>query len=429
MLNLRKKTLALAVAAAATLGGGISAAQAQEAVSADGYGEVALYPYFTVRDGWRTFIHVTNTSARTVAAKVRFHAAKGSEDILDFLVVLSPYDMWTAVVEERDGKPGVRPTDNSCTVPAIGSGTFKAFITSRVDSADDAREGYAEIIEMGTPADETNAISVAAKHDSSGVPDDCSVVVSAFGSANIANTRTVFNGAPDNELIGKFDLINTGRAYAGASRAVMLADFTATPIVYGQFSGEWDFPTLGSGTNGVAGVNTALGADSISNEWVLNPGINELSSWVITFPTKSLTVEAAGDDGTPTPFEGSEDCSNEDYQDNAVPVAISLYNREEKGQDVDFSPGTGSALCYETNVVNFVDDGITSSGLLKSVVSNIVDTSVLDSPFLGGWASMAYSGATTGTVTLPGIGFNLTARSNADGDSAVLYDHVYANRP
>lgn len=426
MLNLRKKTLALAVAAAATLVGGISVAQAQ-AVSADGYGEVALYPYFTVRDGWRTFIHVTNTSARTVAAKVRFHAAKGSEDILDFLVVLSPYDMWTAVVEERDGKPGVRPTDNSCTVPAIGSGTFKAFITSRVDTADDAREGYAEIIEMGTPADETNSIAVAAKHDSSGVPADCGVVVSAFGSANIATTRTVFNQPPDNELIGKFDLINTGRAYAGASRAVMISDFTTAAIVYGQFSGEWDYPTLDSGTGGVANVNTALGATSISNEWVLNPGINELSSWVLTFPTKSLTIEAA--EGTPTPFEGSEDCSNDDYQDNAVPVAISLYNREEKGQDVDFSPGTGSALCYETNVVNFVDDGISSSGLLKSVVSNIVDTSVLDSPFLGGWASVAYSGTTTGAVTLPAIGFNLTARSNADGDSAVLYDHVYADRP
>ena len=61
MLNLRKKTLALAVAAAATLGGGISAAQAQTVVSGNGYGQVVIYPYFTVRDGWRTFVPVSYT--------------------------------------------------------------------------------------------------------------------------------------------------------------------------------------------------------------------------------------------------------------------------------------------------------------------------------------------------------------------------------
>ncbi|MEZ5579271.1 MAG: hypothetical protein R3F40_07610 [Candidatus Competibacteraceae bacterium] len=157
---------ALAVAAAATLRG-ISAAQAQAVVSGNGYGQVVIYPYFTVRDGWRTFVHVTNTSGYTVATKVRFHAAKGSEDLLDFLLVLSPYDMWTAVVEERNGVPGVRPTDNSCTVPIIGKDNFQPFLTTRVDSTDAAREGYAEIIEMGWPSIMLVLLAAAAKHGSS----------------------------------------------------------------------------------------------------------------------------------------------------------------------------------------------------------------------------------------------------------------------
>ncbi|MEZ5600918.1 MAG: hypothetical protein R3F36_07965 [Candidatus Competibacteraceae bacterium] len=137
---------------------------------------MVIYPYFTVRDGWRTFVHVTNTRGYTVATKVRFHAAKGSEDLLDFLLVLSPYDMWTAVVEERNGVPGVRPTDNSCTVPIIGKDNFQPFLTSRVDSTDAAREGYAEIIEMGVAIDNASPLAAAAKHGSSGVPANCGLV-------------------------------------------------------------------------------------------------------------------------------------------------------------------------------------------------------------------------------------------------------------
>lgn len=433
MLNLRKKTLALAVAAAATLGGGISAAQAQAVVSGNGYGQVVIYPYFTVRDGWRTFVHVTNTSGYTVATKVRFHAAKGSEDLLDFLLVLSPYDMWTAVVEERNGVPGVRPTDNSCTVPIIGKDNFQPFLTSRVDSTDAAREGYAEIIEMGVAIDNASPLAAAAKHGSSGVPANCGLVQDAFGAANINATRTLFN-PPLNVLAGKFDLVNTSRAYAGASRGVVLADFTTENIVYGQYSAEWDYPNLANTataaptpppTAGVAPVNAALNAVSISNEWVLNPGLNELSSWVITFPTKYLQIQ-----NTPaTPFDGSTACPTA-YQTFAVPVQIGLYNREEKSQsDVGFSPGTGSSLCYEANVINFVSNGISSAGLLNSVVGNTVNTSALNSPFLGGWATVTYDNVPGAQpIPLPAVGFNLTARSNADGDSAVMYDHVYDGR-
>jgi hypothetical protein len=443
MLNLRKKTLALAVAAAAALGGGVSAVQAQT-VSPNGLGQVLIYPYFTVRDGWRTFVHVTNTSGFTVAAKVRFHAAKGSEDLLDFLVVLSPNDMWTAVVEERGGVPGVRPTDNSCTVPTIGIGVFQPVLTDRVEATDDAREGYAEIIAMGVAIDNNSDLALAAKHGrTSGVPADCDLVEGAFGGAGIEETRLLFN-PPENVLAGKFDLINTLRAYAGASRAVAIADFTDGNIVYGQYPAEWDYPNLANSATeaplvpdpaDAAAVNDALNAVSISNEWVLNPGLNELSSWVVTFPTKYLIIDQEDTDppteGLFAPFNGiTGSACPSDYQEFAVPVRVGLFNREERSQsDVGLSPGTSAAFCYETNVINFISGGITSAGLLNSVVSKTVNTSVLQSPFLGGWASVTYADRPNeGPTPLPAIGFNLTARSNADGDSAVLYDHVYDGR-
>jgi hypothetical protein len=448
MLNLRKNTLALAVVAAA-MGGGISTAQdAQaQAVSATGLGQALIYPYYTVRDGWRTFIHVTNTSARTVAAKVRVRAAKGSEDILDFVLVLSPYDMWTGVIEERNGGPGLRPTDASCTVPyapKLGKGNFQKFLLDNLpDSAtvDDLREGYVEIIQMGVTTDEAQPVAVAANHGDNETPANCGAVVTAFGSSGtIATTRTQFIAPAGNVLAGKFDLINTSRAYAGADRALVIEDFTTVNLIYGQFDPQWNYPTLAStvaaapaipAAADVNAVNTALGAASISNEWVLNPGINEKSSWVVTFPTKILTAGTGAAMDT-TVFTGTTTSACPPaYRAEAVRVNLDLYSREElDAVDVDVSPGPGNVFCYEVNVVNFLSDGVSSAGLLNSVVSKNIDTSILGSAFLGGWARMTHATSTPAApVPVPWVGFNLTARSNADGDSAVLYDHVYEGRP
>jgi hypothetical protein len=448
MLNLRKNTLAAAVAAVAVVGGGLSVAQAQDAhvfapyVAANNLGQALIYPYFTVRGGWRTFIHVTNTSDQTVANRVRFRAAKDSEDVLDFVLVLSPHDMWTAVVEERDGKPGVRATDNSCTAPNIGKGNFVPFRDLRVDSLDELREGYAYIIQMGVALDENQQVAKDAKHGSSGVPANCAGVTAAFSRTNIDATRTQFADNDSetvnvNVLAGKFDLVNPVEGQSGAARAVAIADFNleAGNLIYGQFEGDWDYPNLASAydtapnkNEDTGPVNAALAADAISNEWVLNPGIDERSSWIVTFPTKLV----AGYD--------------ENY---CVEVAIDLYDREEKTttEEVDFSPGgvAPNTLCNEVNVINFVSGSRNSTSLLNSAVAKEINVDVL-APSLVGWARLRpveYTyigdddngdgdddngdGDELDENKLYGVGFNLTARG-ADIDDAVLYDHNYEGR-
>lgn len=439
MLNLRKKTLALAVAAgAAVLGAGIPAAQAQ-LVSGNSLGQALIYPYYSVRAGWRTFIHVINTSAQTVAAKVIFHDSKFSRDVLDFVVVLSPRDMWTGIVEERNGVPGFRPTDNTCTVPEIGSGNFTAFDPlGTVPAVDDMREGYVEVIQMGTPATEADPIAVAAAHNlTTGIPANCGTVAAGFSAGGAALAWPTYL---TQALTGKFDMvnINTATLSTSASRALAIAGFAPGPLMYAAGGPLPNLACAGLAAspavcNNIPAAEAALGATGIVNEWVLNPGLGELSSWVVTFPTKALSLDPAAGGTAPTPAPGNPIFVNRtacivsglNPTGASVPVHLDLLNREEKA--LSFSPNFLD-LCYETNVINFTSSSISSTGLLTSSVAKTVNTTALNSAFLGGWAQLTHlnPAAANPAPLLPAVGFNLTARTTL-GD-AVLYDHAYPGR-
>ena len=102
------------------------AAQAQTVTGADEKRGTAVFaPYYTVNEGggaaggeWRTLLNITNVEDTTLAVKVRLHEHFNSRDVLDFVVLLSPYDAWSAVISRgNDGRPRVTTPDRSCTVP------------------------------------------------------------------------------------------------------------------------------------------------------------------------------------------------------------------------------------------------------------------------------------------------------------------------
>jgi hypothetical protein len=61
-------------------------------------GDVLIFPYYTVRDGFQTTLTFVNTSDNFLAVKFRFMEGYNSRDVLDFNVVMSPYDVYTGVV-------------------------------------------------------------------------------------------------------------------------------------------------------------------------------------------------------------------------------------------------------------------------------------------------------------------------------------------
>lgn len=164
-------------AVAAAIAGSMAAYNAQAVnLSTDGIGEVAIAPFYTVRDGWSTLINLTNTDANPVAVKVRFHEAHNSRDVLDFTVLLSGYDVFTGIVTENaNGEAIFRSTDSpndaglyTCTIPTVinklnangdlpdikmSTAGFKGATTGDDDdgvlTTDRLKEGYIEFIVMG----------------------------------------------------------------------------------------------------------------------------------------------------------------------------------------------------------------------------------------------------------------------------------------
>ena len=159
MLKTRKLTAALV--AAGVLSASMFAAPALAQVSVTSGGTAAFVPYYTINDGWRTLLNVTNTSENSLAVKVRLHEARNSRDVLDFVVLLSPFDVWTAWIQEgADGQPRLQTNDRSCTVPLSvrDSGASASALaysrqfrdhTATDDVIERMSEGYIEILVMG----------------------------------------------------------------------------------------------------------------------------------------------------------------------------------------------------------------------------------------------------------------------------------------
>ena len=190
MKQFQKYGVAAAVASVAT---GVVATE----VSKKEAGDLAIVPYYTVMDGQNTGIHIINTTDHTQVVKVRLRRATDSKDALDFNLVMSPYDEWTANIG-AGGETGVQVTtgDSTCTVPEFPGGVAQMPSTW----ADGATEGYVEIIAMAQTyqdfpkkdGHESQAIATAAKHKD-GTPSSCALVREHFYrvAGASAGTRTV----------------------------------------------------------------------------------------------------------------------------------------------------------------------------------------------------------------------------------------------
>jgi hypothetical protein len=161
MNSFKKKVLVSAV-----LAGMGAAAGAAHAVYLDpnGQGQALIYPYYSVQGGNNTYVSVVNTdSANVKVVKVRFREGRNSREVLDFNLYLSPNDVWTGAVIPADSASATSggrliTADVSCTNPAIPSTgvDFRNYLYSGANDdgagqgLDRSREGYVEMIEMGT---------------------------------------------------------------------------------------------------------------------------------------------------------------------------------------------------------------------------------------------------------------------------------------
>lgn len=337
--------LSAAVAAAFALQTAVVNAQT---VSDTGTGTAVFAPYYTINDGWRTLVNITNTSANSLAVKFRLHEARNSRDVLDFVVLLSPFDVWSAWVQEgADGRPFLQTTDRSCTVPIsvrdsganaselAYSGVFNDHAATNGDIPR-MSEGYIEVLVMG----ETEGEGIAPVGDvrgstawyavhANGEPRNCQFIQNDFvrttptwvqnpttdipgqdgsgdplarlGSGDPASTvgyDVILTPAP---LKVNVSLVNQSQGTAGGVESLHIAGWgEGLNLVTAQQFPWFLEPSLASAdglwsTTALTAINAEIAAFTVANEWTNNPNTGAQSDWVVTFPTKRFqTDEDAG---------------------------------------------------------------------------------------------------------------------------------------
>jgi len=479
---MKKQAMSLAVTAA-LLGGAVSATgqNASMSINEGGLGETLIYPFYSAANGNDTYVHIVNTTDNTKAVKVRFIEAENSAEVLDFNLYLSPRDEWAGVITANpllgvgvtDGAI-IRTVDNSCTVPALGTGATgtqsiredgtivrdQAFVNFEyvadgdiVTSLSRTRQGYVEIIEMGQ-LDPTFGYGADAVHDSSGVPADCAALVAAWTrpvNAAVTPPRGAWITNENDELLTTWDggglygysvLINVDEGTAFGIDATAIANFAnsvggALPdpslhsepgdILPGLTSGT-AFATVYNAETGVAtpyemidgedAVSALFMTDVIINDYVVDPGINAMTDWIINFPTKRGYTQTIAS----PPFSSFWGPNTAGTADEACePISMFFWDREEAFEipPTDgpvFSPqppgetGSNLQLCKEVNVITFgKDSAVQATDSIRYGLNDILE-------YTQGWSILDFTG--TSLVFPAGEGLPTGARELSDFSGA-----------
>jgi hypothetical protein len=417
---MKKKVLPLAVGAATAVT--MSAAHAAMYVNENGLGENLIFPAYSVENGNNTLINIVNTTDGYKAVKVRMLEGQNSKEVLDFNLYLSPRDHFSfAISATADGGGMLTTGDNSCTVPAIPADGV-AFVNYEyigdkgADDADTAADesfdntsvtrtaaGYVEVIEMGqldpdaTPVIDYAGIAsttvtamnaaAAMKHDASGVPANCQILVDAWSTiadvpgqwlgeaTNNADTATY---GTEPKKIGHSEFMTTwsggglygygvminvpqgaaiGYDAVAVDEAVIAGDLTSAPagsamhyepgdkqpnfsdtsfdtnaLVISDVDGTsaaLDFAAYGAGVAQLQALNATIMTTEIYNDYVTDPVIAATTDWVMTMPTKAFHLAAY------SRATGSESNVIEPFSETwtgqtaCEPSRIDLVNREE----------------------------------------------------------------------------------------------------
>ena len=433
------KRKALFTAVLAGLGAAAGTAEAVY-LSPNATGQVLVYPYYTVQssgaNSWNTYLSIVNTTSRAKAVKVRVLEGKASAEVLDFNLFLSPNDVWTAAIVPASSATGaaghILTADVSCTNPPMPAGQdFRNFTYAAAGDSilgtglDRTREGYVEMIEMGTL---TGAWAAAVTHVA-GVPANCAVVQGPVLTPSSIE-------APGGGLVGTGTLINVNSGTDVGYKADALDAFSITSLYSDAGSAA---PTLASsnpatslvinagGVDTVGGTGSSLATvyrtdwtaisgvtagarataavfmhSAIINEYILDSATASTTDWVITQPLKRnfVTTTTAA-----TPYTAALTTSGA-----CETISFSYFNREEGGATAassDFSPlppsGAANTLCWESNVLSIRNGSSTGSTSVSTVLGSVNVTNVNVTPsFQNGWGRLTFTGTNAATNGMAG---------------------------
>ncbi|HRD96567.1 MAG TPA: hypothetical protein PLA97_09260 [Rubrivivax sp.] len=217
-------------------GGSVDGVEAASVMQLNGHGigHVNLVPYYTVLDGFDTYLNLVNTDTRNgKAVKLRFRSAGNGDTVFDFTLLLSPGDMWAGALTQdpASGLPRLVHGDRSCTLPAQVQTTFG---TARLDPSPQANpasvqagEGYVEILTMADIPPRTGPADpplFTAIRQVAGVAACTASALDplAIDANSYPDARSKGLDVPTTGLMTRWTLINVARAaaYTGVATAL-----------------------------------------------------------------------------------------------------------------------------------------------------------------------------------------------------------------
>ena len=268
------------VAAAACALAMVGTANAVE-VSRDGTGDFLIAPAYFIGGGMTTDLKVINTSStQSVVAKVVFRHPSTSAEVLDFMVYLSPSDVWTGTV--------------SCEAADANGNCSRSVVTSGDDSIQ--LENSVSFASAANPARIVSDNATTATTGRTALPNQGYVEFETVAydvapfrpGVSKANIVTAYNAAPAIVDAAASPNLVTGSVTAtapGVGSATLpllaLADYdTAIKPIVGRISG---FDAPGQRTP-VADVEEALWTNNVAVPYSV--GADKVSLATFTFPTK-----------------------------------------------------------------------------------------------------------------------------------------------
>ena len=172
-------------------------------------GDYLVVPaYYANTAGWTSNVKVTNTdTANAVVAKVVIREGGNSKEVRDFLIYLSPGDVFEATMANVNGAVTLTSTDDSTVFSGVMTSSTNTFTTTMVTSTaanEDVTAGYIEVFGVAKIA----GASVTAGWIA-GQPLSKTAIVTAFANAalpwadvgaDLYATQTVSTAGAGSEL-------------------------------------------------------------------------------------------------------------------------------------------------------------------------------------------------------------------------------------
>jgi len=451
---MKKNKLTTAVIAGLAGVAGVASVGNAVHVNPEGTGQVLIYPYYSLHNGLNTTYSVVNTTPATKAIKVRFLEGQNSDEVLDFNVYLSEYDVWTGVIgpytssiSGHVGEPSGAhaSSDNSCA-PRLNK-SLQEFLPYEFDADAPnnnmlrAREGHFEVIEMG---EVTGAHAAWAKHDANGVPAACANLTNSWNAGAWALDPSTDMAPATGGLFGAASVVGVAEGFNVSYDAIALQDFWVPGTIDHTNPGSTD-PNINAGSTesivfnegiamssqwneGAEAVSAVFMRDEVYNEYNFEANVNGMSQWVINFPTKHFHVNRpAALQPFSNVWDGDEACET---------FTIDVWDREEQFDTTEggISPpppgGSDPSFCYETNTLEFRAPGSAVGSANVLGTDSVILTSVqgVSGGTENGWARINFKGVNnqmlpvigTPYVGLPVAGFMVQRFTNNNAQAGML---------